>query len=80
MEISVYEDRAKQIITEIKDAIDAKGITSDFETEGSVITQAEADEIFAGKSLPNLIQFLALCAISGITINVPSVETPDNPM
>ena len=80
METSIYEDRAKQIITEIKEIIEAKGMNLDSNPEGAFISGKAAQEIFSGKSIPSLIEFLALCEISGITISSPSVETPDTPM
>ncbi|WP_221391642.1 helix-turn-helix transcriptional regulator [Dyadobacter sp. NIV53] len=81
MEISIYEARAKQIIIEIKQLIEAKGMSLDSsDTQGAIISRQMADEIFSGKTMPSLEQFLALCEISGITISMPAVETPDNPM
>ena len=79
METSIYEDRAKQIIIEIKEIIEAKGINLDSTPDG-VFISGKVQDFFSGKSIPSLIEFLALCEISGITINSPSIETPENPM
>ena len=79
METSIYEDRAKQIINEIKEIIEAKGMNLDSNPEGAFIS-GKAQDFFSGKTIPSLVEFLALCEISGITISSPSIETPDNPM
>ena len=79
METSIYEDRAKQIINEIKELIEAKGIDIDSNPDSTIIS-GKAQDFFSGKTIPSLIEFLALCEISGITISSPSIETPDNPM
>ena len=80
METSVYDDKAKKIIAEIKEILDVKGINMDFSNENDIISKEKAEQIFSGELMPSLAQFLVLCEISGITFKLPSVETPDNPM
>ena len=80
METSVYDDKAKKIIAEIKEILDVKGINLDSSNENDIISKEKAEQIFSGGLMPSLAEFLALCEISGITFRLPSVETPDNPM
>ena len=80
METSVYESRARQIVADIKEIVEAKGINLDEVVEDAGIPKETAAKIFSGELIPNLTQFLILCEISGITIKLPFVETPDNPM
>ena len=80
MEPSVNESRAKEIVAEIKQLVDAKGLNPDLISEETGISKEELDQFYSGKSVPNLTQFLALCEISGVTISLPFVETPKNPM
>jgi len=80
METANYEQQAKDIIAEIKEIIDVKGLDLEEALEDAAISKDEADKILSGGKLPTLNQFLALCQISGITFNLPSVETPKNPM
>lgn len=80
MEISVYEGHAKQIVADIKEIIEAKGINLDEVTENAGIPKEKAHSIFSGQTIPSLTEFLILCEISGITFKLPSVETPNNPM
>ena len=80
METSVYEDKAKKIIAEIKEILDVKGINLDFSNDNSIISKESAERIFSGSVIPTLAEFLTLCELSGIAFKLPSIETPDNPM
>ena len=80
MENSEYDHRAKHILSEIKDLIEIKGIAIDSIAFETGISAAVLDQILSGEIMPSLTQFLALCEVSGITIKLPSVETPKNPM
>jgi len=80
MEQSVYEGRAKEIVAEIKQIIDAKGINPDSVSEETGISAEQLPQILSGESIPSLTQFLALCEVSGIAFSLPFVETPKNPM
>ncbi|MCE7065978.1 transcriptional regulator [Dyadobacter sp. CY326] len=79
METTIYEDKARTLIAEMKQLIDMKGITGDNVFEDAGVSKERADQIFQGE-LPSLSEFLALCQISGISIQLPSVETPNTPM
>ena len=80
MEKLEYDHRAKNILADIKDLIETKGINLDSVALGTGISEAVLDQFFSGAVMPTLSQFLALCEVSGITIKLPSVETPRNPM
>ena len=80
METSIFEDQTKQIISEIKQIIDAKRIDLDFAMKKTGISKSKLAGILAHEKTPSLPEFFALCEISGITFNLPAVETPDNPM
>ena len=80
MEQSVYEGRVKEIMAEIKQTIETKGINSDSISEETGIPAEQLTQILSGESIPSLTQFLALCEVSGMTISLPFVETPKNPM
>ena len=80
MEKLEYDHRAQNILGEIKNLIDAKGINLDSFALETGISAAVLNQFFAGEVTPTLGQFLALCEVSGITIKLPSVETPKNPM
>jgi len=80
MENLVYENRAKEIVAEIKGMIDAKGLNVNSVSEETGIAMEALNHFFSGESIPNLSEFLALCEVSGVTISLPFVETPKNPM
>ena len=80
MEQSVYEGRAKEIVAEIKQTIDAKGMNPESVAEETGISAPHLAKILSGESIPSLTEFLALCEISGTVISLPFVETPKNPM
>ena len=80
METTVYEDQAKSLITEMKQLIEAKGINNGNALEEAGLSQELADKIFKGEQLPTLSEFLALCQISGLSFQLPTVETPNTPM
>lgn len=80
MESSNFDQQAKHIVSEIKDIIESKGQDLDTVLASAGISKEDGDKIFSGETVPSLTQFLALCEISGITIKLPSVETPNNPM
>ncbi|MCE7038774.1 transcriptional regulator [Dyadobacter sp. CY312] len=75
-----YEQQAKDIIADMREIIDAKGLNLSEALGDAGISAKEVEQILSGKKLPALNEFLALCEISGITFNLPSVETPKNPM
>ena len=80
METTVYEDQAKSLIAEMKQLIEAKGINNGNALEEAGLSQELADKIFKGEQLPTLSEFLALCQISGLSFQLPTVETPNTPM
>ena len=80
MENQNFEQQARHIIANMKEIIDAKGLDLNSALEDAGVSIAEVDDILSGNKLPTLNEFLALCEISGISINLPSVETPKNPM
>ncbi|MCE6987742.1 transcriptional regulator [Dyadobacter sp. CY323] len=80
METTVYEDRAKELIAEIRQIIEVKGIDLNNALSEAGISPETADLIFNNGQLPTLSEFLMLCEISGITFHLPSVETPNTPM
>jgi DNA-binding phage protein len=79
-ETNIYDIRAKELIAEIRQIIDAKGLDLDKALEDAGISQETADNILNKGGMPSLSEFLALCQISGITIHTPSIETPNTPM
>lgn len=80
MDTVIYENQIKEIVSDIKQLIDVKGIPFESVVEKTGISKNKIEGIFAHDKNPSLVEFLALCAISGITFNLPSVETPKNPM
>ena len=80
METTVYESRARELISEIKKIIEVKGLNLDNALEDAGISSDTADNILNQNAIPSLSEFLALCEISGITIHLPSIETPNTPM
>ena len=80
METQVYQQKAKKLVAEMKEIIKVKGIDLPSALEDAALSDLNAEQILSGEKLPTLDEFLALCEISGITINMPSVETPQNPM
>jgi transcriptional regulator with XRE-family HTH domain len=80
METTVYESRARELISEIKKIIEVKGLNLDSALEDAGISSDTADNILNQNAIPSLSEFLALCEISGITIHLPSIETPNTPM
>ncbi|MCE7059979.1 helix-turn-helix domain-containing protein [Dyadobacter sp. CY343] len=80
METTVYESRARELISEIKKIIEVKGLNLDSALEDAGISPDTADNILNQNAIPSLSEFLALCEISGITIHLPSIETPNTPM
>ncbi|CAG5068740.1 hypothetical protein DYBT9623_01472 [Dyadobacter sp. CECT 9623] len=80
METTVYESRARELISEIKKIIEVKGLNLDTALEDAGISPDNADNILNQNTIPSLSEFLALCEISGITIHLPSIETPNTPM
>ena len=80
METTVFEEQAKTLIAEMRKLIEAKGLDA-----GEALAEAGIDSkkgltILNGEILPDLSEFLALCQISGITFQLPSVETPNTAM
>jgi DNA-binding phage protein len=75
-----YQQKAKELVAEMKQIIEVKGIDLTSVLRDSGIEDAVVDQILSGEKIPSLDEFLALCEISGITFKLPSVETPDNPM
>jgi len=80
METTVYESRAKEMISEIRKIIEVKGLNLNTALEEAGISATTADSILNQGAIPSLSEFLALCEISGITIHLPSIETPRTPM
>ena len=80
METTIYEDKAKSLIAEMKQLIDAKGLNNGNTMEEAGLNQELVEKIFNGEQLPSLSEFLALCQISGISFQLPAVETPNTPM
>lgn len=80
METTIYEDQAKALVAEMKQLIEAKGINNGNALEEAGLSQEIVGRIFNGEQLPSLSEFLALCQISGISFQLPTVETPNTPM
>ncbi|KAA6431443.1 transcriptional regulator [Dyadobacter flavalbus] len=80
METTVYEDRAREILGEIKQLIEVKGLDLPMALEETGFRKELADEIFEQGKLPSLTEFLGLCQIAGIPFQMPAVETPNTPM
>ncbi|KAA0993691.1 transcriptional regulator [Dyadobacter aurulentus] len=80
METTVYESRAKEMIIEIRKIIEVKGLNLNTALEEAGISASTADNILNQGAIPSLSEFLALCEISGITIHLPSIETPNTAM
>ncbi|MCF2488895.1 transcriptional regulator [Dyadobacter sp. CY347] len=80
METTVYEDQAKALIADMKQLIETKGIADGNALAEAGLSRERADKIFSGQELPSLSEFLALCQISGISFQLPTVETPNTPM
>ncbi|HEV7379101.1 MAG TPA: transcriptional regulator [Dyadobacter sp.] len=80
METQAYQQKAKELVAEMKEIIDVKGIDLQAALQDSGVSESDAGDILSGEKLPALDEFLALCEISGITINITSIETPKNPM
>ncbi|WP_439557736.1 transcriptional regulator [Dyadobacter sp.] len=77
---SIYEARAKELVGEIRKIIEVKALDLDQALEQAGISKEKANDILNNGGVPTLSEFLALCQISGITIHIPSIETPDTPM
>jgi len=80
METTVYEDRAREILVEIKQMIEVKGLDLQTSLEETGFRKELAEEIFDQGKLPSLTEFLGLCHIAGIPFQMPAVETPNTPM
>jgi DNA-binding phage protein len=80
MEMSNYQNQIKELLAEIKEIVNAKGIDLNVAMEESGVSKENVGQILSGDKQPTLDEFLALCEISGITFSMPSVETPKNPM
>ena len=80
METTVYEDRAKELVAEIKQIIEVKGLNLNNALSEAGISPETADSILNKGQLPTLSEFMMLCEISGITIHLPSIETPNTSM
>ncbi|KQS26880.1 hypothetical protein [Dyadobacter sp. Leaf189] len=79
-DITIYEARAKELVGEIRKIIEVKALDLDQALEEAGIAKETADNILNKGGIPSLSEFLALCQISGITIHIPSIETPNTPM
>jgi hypothetical protein len=80
MDKTNYEQQAKDLLAEMREIIEVKGLDLSLALEDAGMDGKTADQFFSGDKLPNLQEFLALCEISGLTFTLPSVETPKNPM
>jgi hypothetical protein len=80
METSVFEGQAKSLLAEMKQLIETKGMNAETALQEAGLESANAENIFNGTQLPSLTEFLALCQISGISFQLPSIETPNSPM
>jgi DNA-binding phage protein len=80
METTIYEDQARMLIAEIKQIVEVKGINLDEALNEAGISSETVDKVLHQEVIPSLPEFLALCRISGITIHLPAIETPNTAM
>lgn len=80
METTVFEARAKELVTDIKEIVRVKGINLIEALEDAGIPRKSSEKILNRGAMPTLSEFLALCQISGITFHLPYVETTNSPM
>jgi DNA-binding phage protein len=80
MNTTIYEDRARELVAEILQIIDAKGLNLANALQEAGISEKSADHFINQKGIPSLSEFIALCQISGISFHLPSIETPNTAM
>ncbi|WAC13720.1 transcriptional regulator [Dyadobacter pollutisoli] len=80
MNTTIYEDRARELVSEILQIIEAKGLNLESALEEAGISQESANHFIRNKGVPSLSEFIALCQISGIQFHLPSIETPNTAM
>ncbi|QRQ99656.1 transcriptional regulator [Dyadobacter sandarakinus] len=80
METTVYEDHARALIAEIRQLVEAKGLDLTAAMADAGIADETTRQILDEQAIPSLPDFLAMCQISGISFQLPSIETPDTPM
>jgi hypothetical protein len=79
MDTTIYEDRARELVTEILQIVEAKGLNLENALQEAGIAKS-ADHFRNHESIPSLSEFIALCQISGISFHLPSIETPNTAM
>lgn len=80
METTIYEDRAKEILGDLKQMIEVKGLDLPTALEETGFRKELGEEVFDQGKLPSLIEFLGLCQIAGVPFQMPTIETPNTPM
>lgn len=80
MNTTIYEDRARELVSEILQIIEAKGLNLESALEEAGISKKSANHFVRNKGVPSLSEFIALCQISGIQFHLPSIETPNTAM
>jgi DNA-binding phage protein len=80
MNTTIFEDRARELVAEILQIIEAKGLNLANALQEAGISEKSADSFLNQKGIPSLSEFIALCQISGISFHLPSIETPNTAM
>lgn len=80
METTVFESRARELVTDIQEIVRVKGINLDNALQQAGIPRERSEKFLSGTVMPSLSEFIALCEISGITFHLPSIETPNTAM